>query len=710
MTLPDDVKQAIQSGYSTFLKEKSLAPRVGQKQMIAAIARTMGKVKPDINGHRASGSGVCVAEAGTGTGKTVAYLLGTLPIAQSLNKTVVVSTATVALQEQIVYKDLPDLKKHSGLDFDFALAKGRGRYLCLSKLDRLLKDDLEAVFLGADEWDTTINAEDVKLYQKMMSQLADGEWGGDKDDWADELDAGTWARVTTDHRQCTGRRCEFVRQCAFFKARESIVEMGVIVANHDLVLADLALGGGAILSAPEDTIYIFDEGHHLADKALQHFSAHTRVHATMRWLGQTEGQWSNFLAPLEGAVDWVQKATPVEAALKEARNLLEALVPHLKHIDDRIDRNQLFGQSPKFRFPRGVVDVDIEQMAQALVVAFASVHLLFDKLRVDLERMLDSDHSAVPAIDLENAYAALGGWTARAEANVSLWKSFAHTRADSNWPMARWMTVVTFNEMVDYELVSSPVLASQTLEQVLWTRCYGAVVTSATLTALGSFDRFKMCSGTPEEACYEVVPSPFDFAQNAVLRVPSAAIDGNQVDAHTDSIIELLPDLLKQCLATLVLFASRKQMETVFQALPGGCQETVLMQGSISKQRLIQQHKARVDVGQSSVLFGLASFAEGVDLPGRYCEHVIIAKIPFAVPDDPLQAAMAEWIEAGGGNAFMQMSVPDAALKLIQACGRLLRHEQDSGVITLLDRRITSKRYGQAILNSLPPFKRELNA
>jgi len=247
------------------------------------------------------------------------------------------------------------------------------------------------------------------------------------------------------------------------------------------------------------------------------------------------------------------------------------------------------------------------------------------------------------------------------------------------------------------------------LRQHLWEPCCGAVATSATLTALGSFDRFRLRAGTPDDATYEVVPSPFDFAQNGVLRVPKGAVDGNLVDAHTQSIIRLLPELLDVSQGTLVLFASRRQMLDVQEGLPAEWRERILMQGNESKQLLLKLHRDRLDAGQGSVLFGLASFAEGVDLPGRYCEHVVIAKIPFAVPDDPVEAAMAEWIEAQGGNAFMQIAVPDAAIKLVQACGRLLRTEEDKGVVTVLDRRLISKRYGKAILNSLPPFRLELD-
>ena len=137
--------------------------------------------------------------------------------------------------------------------------------------------------------------------------------------------------------------------------------------------------------------------------------------------------------------------------------------------------------------------------------------------------------------------------------------------------------------------------------------------------------------------------------------------------------------------------------------------DRILMQGDYSKQEILRRHRERIDSGDGSVIFGLASFAEGVDLPGDYCRHVVIAKIPFAVPDSPLEAALAEWVESQGRNPFMEISVPDAALRLVQAAGRLLRTETDTGRVTLLDRRIVSKRYGRAILDSLPPFRRELN-
>ena len=217
-----------------------------------------------------------------------------------------------------------------------------------------------------------------------------------------------------------------------------------------------------------------------------------------------------------------------------------------------------------------------------------------------------------------------------------------------------------------------------------------------------------MRAGTPNDATYTVVPSPFNYEAGELI-VPAMSSEPNNADAHTEELIELIPEILAEDKGGLVLFSSRRQMENVFEGLPLKWQRIVLCQNDYSKQELLRRHKEQIDKGEQSVLFGLASFAEGVDLPGDYCSHVVIAKIPFSVPDQPVESALSEWIEMRGGNPFMDISVPDASLRLVQASGRLLRTESDRGKVTLLDRRIVSKRYGRALLDSLPPFRRSLS-
>lgn len=255
---------------------------------------------------------------------------------------------------------------------------------------------------------------------------------------------------------------------------------------------------------------------------------------------------------------------------------------------------------------------------------------------------------------------------------------------------------------------ASPILASYTLNQALWQPVYGAVLTSATLTAGQSFERLKMQTGLPDWAQFQQVPSPFDFANKATFQVPSGATDASQAQVHTSSLISLLPDIIDPEKGNLLLFSSRRQMQEVVDGLPDALAELCLVQGKSSRSRLIQQHRERIDAGEGSCLVGLASFAEGVDLPGRYLSRVIIAKLPFATPDNPIDAALAEWIERQGGNAFMQITLPDACLKLVQACGRLIRTTEDTGDIFLMDNRVLTKRYGRQFLSSLPPYKQHL--
>ncbi len=575
-----EIKQTIQTAYSQFLQSRGLKARYGQKLMIAEIARTLAGVELNEDHLRTSDNHVCVIEAGTGTGKTVAYLLAAIPIAQLLGKKLIVSTATVALQEQIILKDLPELKQHSGLEFSYNLAKGRGRYLCLSKLDRILSDQQgfgdSNRALYEDE-QPAIDADAMTLYQTMMTALASGDWDGDKDDWKDELDDRLWFRVTTDHRQCTGRRCSNIASCSFFKARDSLSSVDVVVTNHDLVMADLSLGGGAILPAPADAIYIFDEGHHLPDKALNHFANHLRVISTTRWLDQSLKSIPVLQEDLDAASDVVFMLQKLPQKLESAKQLMEQLWPLLQALAGDLADSQ--ERKPRYRFEKGVVPEDLQQLALALKQSFNEVFIQFDKISMELQDLLEDRHSPIPKVDLENWAPVLGAWAARAQACLNLWASYAQPDAANTMPKARWLTLIDTGAYVDIEICSSPILAANNLTVSLWNECCAAVVTSATLSALGHFERFRMRAGTPETANYALVPSPFDF-QKAQLRVPKNAADAGNALAHTESIIAQLTDIIDPNQGSLVLFSSRKQMLDVYEALPVRLKNKILLKFS----------------------------------------------------------------------------------------------------------------------------------
>ncbi len=682
--LTSELKDKIQTAYRSWLNARGFKARRGQREMIAHVARTLAS----------DDNRIAVIEAGTGTGKTAGYCLAAIPTAQTLGKTVVLSTATVALQEQVTLHDIPDLKENAELKFSVSLAKGRGRYLCLKRLDDHLKynDQQEIPLFEVDDGDHTV------LYQGMLDRFGRGEWDGELDSWPDELPDGAWRGVTTDHRGCANNRCSYFKQCPFFRARNALEGTDVIVANHDLVLADLALGGGAVLPEPEDCIYILDEAHHLADKTQNHFSASARIGGTLQWLDHVNAVLGSLTQRFARPDELVALATSVATETGVLRPALEALSAGLHELEFEARDDDL----DTCRFALGDVPDDIRTLADAVIPNLT-------KLGDDINRTHGLLQDAVAGeINWQNAFEAedwlvpVGQLETRAMGALALFTDYAR---GSDYRHARWINRTAY----DIEMVSAPIEPGHILDEVLWQRAFGVICTSATLSAMGRFDRFFERVGLSAEVLRVRIPSPFDFPRIATFTVPPMASDPRDFDAHTEEVVKLLPELMAQAQSALVLFTSWRQLNAVVKALPKSLDEKLLVQGEGAKQVLLRQHRERIDAGESSYLLGLASFSEGLDLPDDYCRHVVIVKIPFAVPDDPIDRAMAEWAEARGRNAFYEISVPDAALKLVQACGRLIRHENDHGTITMLDKRIVAQRYGRALLESLPPYNFQLD-
>lgn len=707
--LDDALKSDIQDAYRRVVEKLELTPRYGQRLMIAEIARTLGDIESDSEGKRTSDSHVCVLEAGTGTGKTLAYLIAALPIAKARGKRLVISTATVALQEQVLNQDLPALASHSGIAFRYALAKGRGRYVCVAKLDQVMEGAEPNPTLSLFEQSLQTESSDFTvLATDMTDAYGQGKWEGDRDNWPTTIDDAHWRRLTVDHRQCTGRRCGHFGACAFFRSRRDLENADVIVANHDLVLADLALGGGAILPDPADCIFVFDEGHHLPDKALSHFAHRFAVHGCVRWLNTLKSS----LTDLNQALAVQTTIARLLASLPEAIHGLEPVLGDVFSVGHQLAGrpNGLSDEENTLqsRFEKGQVPDALREQAQQLLVMFATLSRCLESISEILRESLDPDKQT--GLDREQAeswlplVALLHGRALEAHA---LWQAFSEKDAPNAPPSARWLTLSRVAGEPEIEFSASPVSAAHTLAKHLWGRCHGAVVTSATLTALGRFERIQERAGLANRYRYQALPSPFDYA-NAVLRVPKEATDPGDRDAHENAIAQFVTQLTEKE-AALVLFSSRAQLRAVEKSLPAAIRERVLAQDALPKRELIERHRAAVDKGKGSIIFGLASFAEGIDLPGDYLTHVVITRLPFSVPDDPVGATLAEWIESQGGNSFMRISVPDASIKLVQACGRLIRKESDQGVITLLDKRVITRRYGQALLDALPPFRREIH-
>lgn len=694
--LSNEIKERIQGLYRECVKALNLNPRYGQRVMIAEIAKTLGAIHEGDDGARDNDAGIAAIEAGTGTGKTLAYLIAALPIAMERDKRLIVSTATVALQEQILNKDLPSLKDTISLPFSYALAKGRGRYLCLSKLEKGL-EQLEGNAPSQDLFEQTPQEQHKELFQGLLGSYANGSWDGDRDRLEEEIDNPTWSMLTATHRECSKRRCPHFNNCAFYRARAAVDEADIVVANHDLVLADLSLGGGAILPAPAKSIYVFDEGHHLADKALGHFLHDIGVKGQRQWLQQLEKGIPSFIGDTGIPPSLMHSFTNLPQQVKEVQQGINLVIPLLQDV---------LGKEEFLRFEQGLIPSHLRDLLLHIKEPLAAIQLCLDSLSDSLQKSLEGKGEGEFSSEVaENWQAPFGLWVSRAEAFNDALRVFCAEDKEGDIPVARWVKRVEIADTHEFHISASPISIADELRRTLWWRCYGAIVTSATLTALNSFSRLSFESGLPSWTNYQRVASPFNYPELGELHV--AAIDSEpnhpqfQQDVEQWLVAEL--DLSK---ASLVLFSSRAQLEATRDVLLSKWRDELLCQGFLPKSEIVRRHKERIDEGKGSVIFGLASFAEGIDLPGDYVSHVVIVKIPFAVPDDPIQAATSEWIESQGRNSFMELTLPAASVRLVQACGRLVRTETDTGRISILDKRLRTKRYGSLLIEALPPFKR----
>lgn len=706
MALSEELKTSIREAMqSVTVNMPGFRSRAGQRRMIAEISKTLA--------GEYGGRQVICAEGPTGTGKSLGYMLGAIPLAQKRGQKVILSTATVALQEQIAERDLPAFKKASGLNFSFVLAKGRGRYVCPRNLHVLVGPEQPSAQAEMDldieaGWTTRPTREMTKTVENMLASFDDGRWSGDLDEWSEQLSEELVKQVTTTSSGCSRAVCPHRAGCPFFAAREDLDAHDVIVANHDLVLSDLSLGGGVVLTKPEESVYVFDEGHHLYGKALNHFAASAALLAGKKWL--------------RGVSKTVRKACELfaEDDLEKQRVTAMGAAEHLITVIDEVHGwlNQVFPEpkktrwrqgDPVWRFEMGRADEHLVELAK---------RAKSDGLRLAgaIETIKDAIEGAVkerriPIRDAERVLTGLGIMAHRAEAMNDMWQMFSIVDNAGSPPCARWITRQDRGGAFEYTLTASPVSAATYLNEALWNKAAGVVVTSATLTALGSFDMLREQLGllADDGTQYLKLDSPFNY-DNAELVVPAMKANPKDPEAHTAEVIAHINKIINPEEGTLVLFSSAKQMREVADRMDPFLAQQVLMQRDIPKAEILRRHVEAIDAGKGSIIFGLASFAEGVDLPGKYCSHVIIAKLPFTVPDDPITATLSEWMKANGRDPFMEISVPEASLRLIQACGRLIRSEEDTGRITLLDTRVSTHQYGRRMLDTLPRFKRRIEA
>ena len=704
---------ALQAFDNVVAAQAHLRPRAGQREMAAQVAHTFAHAhlgKPtegeDSPPNTAVAPSIAVIQAGTGVGKSLAYSAPAIAMALQRGTRVVISTATVALQEQLVNKDLPALAAHLGQPFRYALAKGRGRFVCQLKLERLVgssdlypeeADDLFGETLPTKPVAQAERQAQQQFYASMAEALAQGRWDGDRDSLDTPPAPEAWSPVAAEGSSCTGRHCPAFQSCSYYERRKELVAAQVIVVNHDLLLSSL---GARLLPELDNCLLVLDEAHHLPATALAQF-ANSMDLSRLQWLDKLTSRALRIgqLLEVEEIADIPQHSSGLRQAMGQlAQAAMAQYGETLKSPEAR------FGPASA-RIPRGVLP---EALLPPLEAVLAHSTGLLDVLRA-IAKALRSTIKETPdeAPRLAALYAQLGSLAPRLEAVFATTELLLHTPAPGQAPAAKWFTLEMDGEWIALQAHASPILPGSTLRQHLWSQVRGAVLTSATLTSCGSFDFFLREVGLhdlPTLATLEVA-SPFDYPSQGVLWAHHTQADPKHAGPFTQEMVHtLLHDLASVQTGALVLFTSKEQMRQAVDALPSALRSKVLVQNTMPRFALLNKHSEQVEAGQASIIFGMQSFGEGLDLPGALCASLFITKLPFAPPDDPVGEARAEWLRSSGRNPFTDLVVPATAIRLAQWVGRAIRTEHDQAQVYCYDRRLCVTSYGQQIQKSLPDF------
>lgn len=653
-----------------------------------------------------AGAPIC-AEAPTGTGKSLAYLIGAVAAARELHRRqpqssqlpVVVSTNTATLQSQIIDKDIRVVVELGLLDPDHAaLAKGRGRYLCPLMAQKTAKIPMRPVAKQTDLFGIAEDVIDPSLPGERREALhlfnawKSGGWSGVSDDWAGKLPP-TWREVRASAETCIGSRCwAHAAVCPFFEARRQLGEAQVVVANHDLVLADLDLrqNDEPGIFPFEDYILVLDEAHNLPAKAIEQAKRRGLLLEPREWLN-TLPEFAESCSQIDTIHSFFENDTwyhqiASRAMSRQLGALYRFLEQRFGHLD--VEYVRLTDLSPEFVEPLQ----DAARKGWGMLAALRSV-------RSALETLTRGNIEGAAVLLAECTRL-----TGRMENLLTAYKAFAKAEMPVRWIEFRRDKS---GAVVDFALCTSPLEGAEVLQEILWPRINRVVMASATLQVLGDFAYFRRKAGLPARTRYIALPHIFPYAESHLeLGGFQSAPPGGPAfspDAYESEMAQWLECNIDPQAASLVLFTSYRTMNAVIGRLPAAMQERILKQERGVSKHAIETHRSRIDAGEGSILMGTESFAEGLDLAGEYCTHLVITRLPFERPDNPLAEARKEL----AGNAhFVANILPEATRKLVQSVGRLIRRESDRGRVSLLDNRVWRTQYGARMLESLPPFTR----
>jgi len=615
-------------------------PRKSQTEMAKAIADAIAKQQ------------TLIAEAGTGTGKTFAYLV---PALLWGGKTIV-STGTKNLQDQLFLRDIPTIRAALQAPVSVALLKGRSNYLCHYHLERTLQNG------------RMTSREDVG-YLREISRFLKMTSTGDKAELARVPEnALVWNLVTSTRENCMGQECQYYQDCFVMKARREAQQADVVVVNHHLFFADVALKDTGVAELlPSANTVIFDEAHQLPDTATLFFGDSV---STSQILELCRDVLAEGLAHARDGAEWAKVVTPVEKAARDLR----------------------------LTFSQDIVRMSLPQIAPSSDF-FPALQTLKDEL-VDMIAVLEKN--AERAETIEQCRVRGNELSARLEA----WKFDPKAKVAAGEEAVFWVEAFQSSLQLHKTPLSIAPIFNGQREGVprSW------IFTSATLAVKNDFTHFAQQLGLENEVARNW-PSPFNYEEQGILYVPQGLPDPNSM-GYTDAVLDAaLPIIEAAGGRTFLLCTTLRAVKRAADRLRDefdkrGLKFPLFVQGDRGRTELLDQFRK----AGNGVLIGSQSFWEGVDVRGEALSLVIIDKLPFAPPDDPVLAARIEVMERQGLNGFMGHTLPEAIINLKQGAGRLIRDEGDRGVLMLCDPRVISKPYGRRIWQSLPPFKRTREA
>ncbi|MFZ2960130.1 MAG: helicase C-terminal domain-containing protein [Candidatus Ozemobacteraceae bacterium] len=665
-----------------------------------------------------------ILEGETGVGKSMAYLIPAVFHAHENKRRIAVSTNTINLQHQLCNKDLPLLARVLPFQFRFCLVKGRGNYLCVRRLQEVE---------NATDGEHLLEADELDQYLRLRAWAAKTKDGSRTDLSWEPIDA-LWEKVNADKDTCLGLRCEHYRRCFFYGARRLAAEADLLVVNHHLLFADLALRAATkeysqTAVIPAYQAVILDEAHNLEEIATSHFGTRATSFGFQRQLGRLyhrrgrrEGGVLNALitrmqlekSPINGKTrqrlmeDARERIIPLRDEVSDtARDLFENIVFHV--LGDKTPRpgEQRLRVAPNQRETRAFID--LRDTALAFREKIQDLSRRVGKFHREIDALLDESIDDAGKKLLEMPMAELSGFPGRLNEFKAALTLFFDPEAENRDSFVHFFSVTVRGASRWPAFQSAPLDVSESLIESLFTRIDSAILVSATLSTRKTFDFIKGRLGLKSDELVRKplegrFASPFDYKKQALLLIPDDLPEPGSsefMEATADPVFEIAKSSNG---GTLVLCTSYAHLQLLHEHLaPRLLREGLecMKQGEAERTHLLEKFRA----DGNAVLFATDSFWEGVDVPGDALRNLVIAKLPFAIPDDPILMARQELLQQAGKNPFMEYQLPMAVIKLKQGFGRLIRNRRDRGTIWILDRRLVTKFYGKVFLESLPPAR-----